>query len=538
MSNHKKNRIGSALEHGSAHEKDHQIWSRRTFVRNLGLAGGMSMFLNKVPIMAMPHNQLSYALANNNNDRILVLIRLKGGNDGLNMIIPLFDYGTYRNSRQTIAIPENQIINLSDSIGIPDTMTNLTPMWQEGKMKVVHNVGYEEQNLSHFASSDIWAAANTSDNILPSSSGWLGRWLEGEFPDFESNPPTQPPAIQIGGVGNLIFNNSDMTNMSVVVNDPERLVEIAQNGEFYSTSDIPECYYGEQLRHVRITANSTFRFAEGIGEAYEKGKNDIEYDQNPLSNQLSVVARLIKGNIGTKLFMVSLDGFDTHARQNEQHPYLMMSLANAVSQFYEDLAVSGWDKNVVSMSYSEFGRRIEQNASGGTDHGAAAPMLLFGEGLNGNGFVGENPNLTDVDEVGNLKSNIDFRQIYATILEDWLCVDRTTVDAVLGAGYTRLPELGLTCNITTSLDNSVNNRLSHKAIYQSDGILIEYELNTGATVKIDVANILGQQIKTVFRGVQAPGKYQVAFPTNLAKGIYVYTIRAGVQQVSRKVLVK
>ncbi len=536
MCNHHKNRIGSALEHGEAHEKDHRNWSRRTFMRNLGLAGGMSMLLNKVPLMAMPHNPLSRALANNNNDRILVLIRLKGGNDGLNTVIPLFDYDNYRNNRPTIAIPEGQVLNLSMEVGIPETMNALNPMWQEGKMKIVHNVGYEEQNLSHFRSSDIWAAANDSEEIL--ASGWLGRFLEGRYPDFLENPPAQPPAVQIGGSGNLLFNNSEMTNMSVVVNDPQRLVEIAQNGEFYSTTDIPDCYYGDQLRYARITANSTFKYAEIIGDAYANGANAIEYTANPLSQQLSIVARLIKGNLGTKLYMVTLDGFDTHARQNEIHPYLMMTLADAISQFYQDLADAGWDKNVISMSYSEFGRRIEQNASGGTDHGAAAPMLLFGEGLNGNGFVGELPDLQDVDEVGNLKFDVDFRQVYATVLEDWLCVDTETVDSVLGGNYDRLADLGLTCNTITSVD-ALRNDLRHRAIYQTDGILIEYTLPQAQMVSIDIHNVMGQKVLTLFRGAQLNGQHQVLFSNQgMAKGIYVYTIQAGDQRVSRKVMVR
>ena len=538
MSNqHKNKRLGSALEHGKAHEKDHQVWSRRTFMRNLGLAGGMSMFLNKWPVMAMPHNRLSQALMNNNDDRVLVLIRLQGGNDGLNMIIPLFDYSTYQSSRATIAIPENQVIKLSDEIGIPDTMINLNPFWQEGRMKVIHNVGYETQNLSHFGSSDIWASGNTSANLQ--SSGWLGRWLESEFPEFDENPPEQPPAIQIGGAGNLVFNNDEMTNMSVVVNNPESLLEIAQNGEFYSTTEIPDCYYGEQIRYARITANSTFRYAEVIAEAYGNGQNDVEYERNPLSDQLAIVARLIKGNLGTKLYSVTLGGFDTHARQNAIHPNLMRSLSDAVSQFYEDLAAGGAEKRVLSMSYSEFGRRIEQNASGGTDHGAAAPLMLFGEGLNGSGFIGENPDLQDLDEVGNLKYGTDFRQVYATILENWLCVDPETVNLVLGADFSRISELGLTCGIATSLNKINGQTLSHRAIYQADGILIEYNLKESAPVRVELSNLLGQRVQVLFQGFQSSGLQQVPIlPANLAKGIYVYTIQAGVQRVSKKIMIR
>ena len=212
MCNHKttdnKNmRHGAALEHGKAHEKDHQQWSRRSFLRNVGLAGTMSMMLGKFPLTAMSNSPLTYALSNTNSDRVLVLIRLKGGNDGLNTIIPLFDYGTYINKRPTIGLPQNQIINLNDEFGIPNYMEGLEGLWQNGQMKVVNSVGYPDQNLSHFRSSDIWASGSDSNEL--DSSGWLGRFLNNQFPDYISNPPEQPPAIQIGGTGNIIFNNSD-----------------------------------------------------------------------------------------------------------------------------------------------------------------------------------------------------------------------------------------------------------------------------------------------------------------------------------------
>jgi uncharacterized protein (DUF1501 family) len=195
------------------------------------------------------------------SDRILVLIRLKGGNDGLNTIIPVGDYGTYQALRPTIRVPQNEILNLNTAFGIPKTMAAAQTMWQDGKMKVVHSVGYPDQNLSHFRSSDIWASA--SDSNVTDDSGWLGRHLQQLYPDFLLNPPALPPAIQIGSVGNLAFTDSNNVNISVSVNDPNELYEIAQLGQLYSLDNLPDCLYGEQLGYMRAVANSTFVYAGG-----------------------------------------------------------------------------------------------------------------------------------------------------------------------------------------------------------------------------------------------------------------------------------
>jgi len=532
-----KGRYGSALEHGAAHSHDHQNWSRRTFMKNLGIAGSVSMLLGRTPLTALSASPLGMALNTTESDNILVLIRFKGGNDGLNMIVPIFDYGTYKNYRPTIAIPEDQLINLNDSFGMPNTMASVQNMWESGGMKVVNSVGYEDQNLSHFRSTDIWSSA--SDATTLDSSGWLGRLVDRQFPDYVSNPPESPQAIQIGSTGTLTFNNPEGVNMGVFVNDPEELFEIAQNGELYNAVDVPECYYGEQLSFVRTVANSTFRYAEIIASAYDEGSNSVEYGPN-LGEQLALVARLIKGGLETKLYMVTLDGFDTHANQNGSHPNLMYNLTTSVNAFYEDLAASGIAHRVLSMTFSEFGRRIEQNASGGTDHGAAAPMILFGEGLNGNGFVGAAPDLQNLDQVGNLQYDLDFRQIYSTVLENWLCIDPNLVDEVLGRSFERLPELGLTCQTPTSTLDQQTSLLNHRALYDQGQIVVEYTLPESMPVKVQIFDILGRPVETLFEGYQMPGTHRHNFQTwgnRLTSGIYVYHITAGRRAYSNKIRV-
>ncbi len=536
---HKKeshHRPGTTLKNEKAHRKDHLNWSRRSFMRNLGIVGGVSLFLGKTSVSALANNPLIKALNNADSDRILILIRLKGGNDGLNMIIPLFDYGTYQQLRPSIHIPENQVIKLNDAFGIPSYMSSLENLWNEGQMKVINSVGYPDQNLSHFRSSDIWASASDSNTL--DTSGWLGRYLEQELPDFLENPPEHPPAVQIGGTGNLVFNNSGMNNMSMIVNDPEQLAQIAQNGQLYDVNDVPDCYRGEQVAYLRTVANSTFRYAGVISETYNGAQNDVEYNNNQLENQLSVVARLIKGGLSSKLYMVSLDGFDTHAAQNQIHPYLLNVLSTGIAHFFEDLKKSDDDKRVLATTFSEFGRRIEQNASQGTDHGAAAPVMMFGPGLEENGFVGDGPNLNDLDNIGNLKFNIDFRQIYATILENWLCIEKSMVDLIMGQSFDNLTSLGLQCSSITSTNQPLGRaNIPFRLISIGEQMKIQYELPEAMKVNIQLYNLSGQLVGKLLDAYQYSGKQELIFhpkKMNIIPGQYVCALQAGSNRTSRR----
>ncbi|TXB63201.1 DUF1501 domain-containing protein [Phaeodactylibacter luteus] len=526
---------GSALEHGEAHERDHHFRSRRSFLRNLGLFSGGAMLLGNTPVAALANNPLAWGLANANTNRALVLIRFKGGNDGLNTIIPVFDYGTYQAARPSIHIPQSELLNLNGAFAMPNYMSGLSDMWQDGQMKVVNSVGYADQNLSHFRSTDIWATG--SDSEVMDTSGWLGRLLEGQFPDFITDPPEAPPAIQIGGSGTYVFDDSMGNNMSVQVEDPEALYEIAQNGELYDPLSVPECYYGEQIAYLRTVANNTFRYAEVISQAYNSAENSNDYPNN-LGRQLALVARLIKGGLDTKLYMVTLDGFDTHAGQANQHANLMNNLAESVKAFYEDLAAANRSEDVLCMSFSEFGRRIEQNASNGTDHGAASCMLLFGPALNGNGILGQNPDMHDVDDAGNLKFGTDFRQIYATVLEKWLCVDHSTVDEVMGQYFERMGGLGISCAPTPVFDLPAA-RIRHWAAPESrEETAIYYVLPHGAEVQVEVFNMFGQPVGKLFRGWQPAGQHRQAFRASavrLAAGYYVYRITVQGQAYSGKI---
>ena len=531
-----KMRKGSSIHHGKAHSNEHSAWSRRSFIKSLGLAGGGSMMLGNIPVFAAAETLFSKALAGSDNDRILVLIRLKGGNDGLNTIVPVFDYDTYAINRPSLAIPENQLFSLSDDFGMPDYMTPLESMWGDGKMKVIHGVGYPDQSLSHFRSADIWAAASGEDEAI--DSGWLGRHFENEYPDFITEPPEFPPAIQIGSLGNQIFDGIDGTSYSFSVANPEQLFEIAQNGWLHDAQNVPDCFYGEQVGFMRGIANATFLYANVINDAYTSSTNDVVYDDMQLSNQLALVARMIKGGMQTKVYLVTLDGFDTHADQIEGQPYLLTDVASAVKNFYDDLAATGMDDKVLSMTFSEFGRRVEQNASDGTDHGSSAPVMMFGPSLNGNGFIGEHPDLNDLDEDGNMHHSTDFRQIYATVLQDWLCLDPAIVDELLlDESFVRL-DLGLECQATSVFETSQSN-FKHDAHYASDGeIYIVYKLPGETHVNIQLFNILGQPVSKLIDTRQFAGEHRIAIRANsgnLSNGQYVYRIVVNGKPYSKSV---
>lgn len=532
--NNKNNRHGSALEHGEAHQRDHRSWSRRTFLKNLGLATGGATMLAGMPVRALGLSPLTALLRGGTEERALVIIRLAGGNDGLNTIVPLYDYGTYINNRPTVGHPQNQLINLNNSFAMPQYMQGLNPLWQEGQMKVVHGVGYPEQNLSHFRSSDIWDS--TSDANVVDDSGWLGRFILNQYPNFVEDPPNVPPAIQIGNYGSILFNDEGGSSLAYAVTEPQELEQLAQSGQLFDTLNLPDCHFGEQLGFVRTVTNNTFRYAESISNAYSASSNAVEYEGN-LGYQLSLVARMVKGNLGTKLYLVSIGSFDTHAGQGNTHPVLMNEVATQVKAFFDDLSAGGRAQDVLCMTASEFGRRLDENASAGTDHGAAAPMLLFGPGLNGNGFVGTHPSLDELDAAGNLIFSTDFRQVYATLLENWLCLVPFDVDEVLGNSFNRL-ELGLDCITTSTSSPAPGSRLEVNILYQNDGsIAIQYYLPGAGNVQLQVLDMMGRPVETLASGYQLFGTHQVVFRPSRrlpASGMYVAFLKVGKQAVSEK----
>ena len=520
------------------HDQEHAEWSRRSFIQALGLVGGGSIMLGNAAVTASKPSPLSVALAESENDRIMVIIRLKGGNDGLNTIVPVYDYATYANLRPTIRHQQNDLLNLDADFAIPNYMSGLETMWGDGQMKVVHGVGYPQQNLSHFRSSDIWASA---EDILVEPTGWWGRYYEYLYPDYLINPPEVPPAIQIGSIGNLVFEGQE-NNYAFTVANPAQLESVAQNGQLHNLLDIPDCVYGDKLLFMRSTTNTTVTYASVINEAYMNSTNQAPYSDEDLAYQLSIVARMIKGGLGTKVYMVTLGSFDTHANQPDAHRALLEDLSDTLQNFYADLEAGGMENDVLCMTISEFGRRPYENGSNGTDHGAASPVLLFGPGLNGSGFVGTHPDLLNWDNNDNLIPTADFRSVYSSVLTIWFCLDPSVIDLILlNESYDNL-DLGINCDILSNNDfNNVTNFV-HAPVYKNDRVYIEMNMTNTSHVDLKLYDIMGKELGTLKNEVLFPGIHSVdviaALGSRLSFGQYIYRISMGGQFYSKSLMIK
>ena len=535
--NYSKERDSGRVDH-KQHDHEHDYWSRRSFIQALGLVGGGSILMGNQAVSAAQATPLTVALSESQNDNILVIIRLNGGNDGLNTIVPVYDYATYANLRPNIRHFEPNLMPLNDDFSLPNYMNDLESVWGDGQMKVVHGVGYPDQNLSHFRSSDIWASGA---HQYEEPTGWWGRYFEDLYPDYLTNPPAAPPAIQVGNIGNLIFDGFD-NNYAFTVANIEQLQAIGTNGALHDVVNVPDCIYGDKLTYLRATANTTYTYSGVINEAYMAASNNANYGNGDLAVQLAAVARLIKGGLGTKVYMVSLGSFDTHADQRYQHQALLQDLSSSIKAFYEDLGAGGWDQKVLSMTISEFGRRPYENGSSGTDHGAASPMMLFGPALNGSGFVGDHPDLLTWDDYDNLIPSSDFRDVYASVLANWFCLDQEVIDSILLNHNYQPLDLGLDCQTLSVGAPKPFLRFTHRPVYQNNQTLIVLETQQTAHGRITLYDLMGRQLVTLADRMFFPGQHRIdvrqAAGIRLSYGQYIYRISFAGQHYSKSIMIR
>lgn len=537
---YKQPRFGACREHGAAHEKEHQLWSRRDFLSATGILGAGSLVLGRFGLRAFQPSPLMAALSSGGaNDRVLVLIRLDGGNDGLNTVIERGN-SHYYNIRPTIAIQEANMWALSNEYGMPLATEALQPLWNDGMMKVIHNVGYPEPNYSHFRSYDIVASASDSDTVV--NTGWMGRFLENDYAAFLEAPPTVPPALQIGVQTDLVFR-ADVANMALAVSSPEEFYQIAQTGQLYDVSYLGNTPRELELAYVRQTANAAFRYAQTIKDAYSRGKNQVDYPaENRLAEKLAIVAKLIKGRLGTRIFMVDIGGFDTHAEQYDFHLSLLQNLAEAVKAFYDDLA-AGTDpqlpNHVLGMTFSEFGRTIFENGSLGTDHGWGTPMLMFGGGI-GNGFVGQYQDLSNPDPYTDPEFSVDFRSVYSTVLQDWLGNSPQLVNFVMGQPHQNIEGLVPAIEPVKG-DNDKCALLGHNPDPNEAGVIaIKYAMLQDGPVRLQILDKAGHVLRTLVNEYKGKGSYTFRFKAPewyIAPGVYQYRLMASGQVFQREMKV-
>jgi uncharacterized protein (DUF1501 family) len=372
-------------------------------------------------------------VADPNNKKILVLVQLAGGNDGLNTIVPASD-PTYRSSRSTLGIAEEAVLPLEQGFGLHPSLPGMKGLWDAGKLAVVRGVGYPGQNYSHFKSMAIWQAG---DPKMQLDNGWLGRTLEqmeseqhDPFLGFNIGSSTPPemrtPVISVPSV-------RDPADYGVKVGgrllDPShaRTATMLKLYEQYPTSSP----YGVLLETTAETAISSAKMLEEAASNYVAA---VEYPDSSFASGLSVLAEAIVGDLGMRVGHITLGGFDTHNNQLAEHTDLMETLDGGLTAFYQDLEAHGRADDVLVLTWSEFGRRVQQNANGGTDHGAGSMMFALGNGVQ-RGLYGDAPNLAALVDNGNVPYTTDFRRVYATVIERWLGVPH---EALLGQQWEQL----------------------------------------------------------------------------------------------------
>ncbi|MFN1836167.1 DUF1501 domain-containing protein [Balneola sp. MJW-20] len=517
---------GSSISHGIHHHQHHESCSRREFLTRLGLVtAGSAFMLNSTPVQALQSSSLFRKLANLETDRVLVLVQLNGGNDGLNTVVP-FENDLYYNARPGISIAKNEAFKLNDTLGLNPSMSVLDSLWGEGNMGIIQNVGYPDPNLSHFRSTDIWLTSSDSDEVL--GTGWAGRYFENQYPEFEQNPTDYPLAVQIGGSSSLLFQGSE-SGMGMNIANIDLLEQIVQEGIIYETAGLPDTLYGAEMEYVRDVANASYRYSDSIQSSYNASSNAVQFGAGQLSRSLSVVSRLIKGNLGSRIYLVSLGGFDTHAFQGNTHNALLNELSQAVSNFYDDLAADTRSEEVMIMTFSEFGRRVEQNGSQGTDHGTSAPLFVFGDGVEG-GIFGSDPDLANVDEYGNLQYETDFRQIYTTLLENWFGLSPAETESAIGGSYTKVPFISDSMSVSNEDSGTpVKFRLAQNYPNPFNPVTtISFSLPAASQVRLQIFDIQGRLVSQLIDRRLNAGEHRVSFDAGtLASGTYLYRIDAG-----------
>ena len=406
---------------------------RRDFIRHSAHAVTIPALLGPLGLKGWGKALMKKALE---TDKVLVLVYLQGGNDGLNTVVPLNGLSALNNARPHVILPENTLLPLPGTeVGLHPALTGFQSLFSEDRLRIIQSVGYPEQNYSHFRSTDIWMSGSDSDVLL--TSGWAGRFLEQQYPGFPEGYPnesvTDPLSIEIGYGSTMLFQGPEAA-MSMVLRDPTDFYNLLENVE----EEVPDTYAGEKLRHIRMTAKQSQLYGTVVKQAADRVTTQQPYPETELAQQLKIVARLIEGGLKTPLYLVRINGFDTHDSQVEdndhtagEHADLLKELDDAVMAFMADLESHNVDDKVLGMTFSEFGRRIISNASSGTDHGAAAPLFLFGNNLEP-GILGSNPTIPEnATKYDNLPWEFDFRQIYSSVIQQWFEISEMESENIL-----------------------------------------------------------------------------------------------------------
>ena len=569
---------------------------RRSFLKKLPLVAGIPFALGGIPLKAMGANPLSRLAQMSNNGRVLIILQLHGGNDGLNMLIPIEQYDTYYSRRPNIAIPAKNSLRkyipldsklASDSqIGLHPDMTAIKGMYDSGRVTFVQGVSYKNNNGSHFRGRDIWFMGGGFDDYYPS--GWVGRYLQKEFEDlgqypadFPNDEMPDPLGIEMGSDVSLIFHQQGNIPTSISldnVSEFNRLVSELQG--FQDTEidprgkppvDLENTPYGKELNWILGLEQKSDDYAARLFEVWTaggggtpSGGTNVVYPevypfnapsgskQNRLSGQLKLIAQLLAGGCQTKVFMVKVGGFDTHAEQTTNydptmgaHAALMYHISSAMKAFQDDLRGRGLEDKVLTVTTSEFGRRIHSNGSYGTDHGTGGPIMIFGKAAIP-GVVGKVPDLTK----DNVEMQYDYRQVYANLLKDWMEVDQSIITNDIffgdfidgpredGGNYEPLPLAG---SIVTGSPDFIAERFGLDPCFPNPAkanTTIRFRINHELPVSIDLFDSRGEYVRNLLNKTIVPGIHSFqAHTADLKPGVYIYQMKAGSFKSVQKMIV-
>jgi uncharacterized protein (DUF1501 family) len=475
--------------------------NRRDFIRTSAMVS-IPLTIGGLPLFAM--NRSSSSFFNGDNDKILVLVQLQGGNDGLATIYHANQYANLQAVRGNIIIPESSIINFHNEYGFHSAMQSMKDIWTMENLGIVQNVGYPNQNRSHFRSIDIWNSASSAEEF--EIKGWIGKYYDLNYSDYPTGYPNQecphPFALTMGKIISETCQGVN-ANYSLSLLDPFNPGTALVNAE----GDIPANCYGDALSFVNDTVSQTNAFASVISKAANSGNNLSKKWDNlttELSKKLKNVARLISGGLQTKIYVVQLGGFDTHDNQVVSgstttgiHDGLLRELSDALCAFQDDLNLLKVNDKVIGMTYSEFGRRIRSNDSLGSDHGTAAPVFLFGSCIK-NQILGDHP---EIDRQVGIEDGVpmqyDFRDIYATILKNWLGLKDPEVFDVINPDVKILPIFKPGClPTTTDVEDETKNDVQINVLPNPATHFVSIELdNLDSFTQISIYDGQGMQIE-------------------------------------------
>ena len=568
---------------------------RRDFIKRWSWASD-PFTLGGIPLKLMAENPLTRMAQQSHNDRVLVILQMHGGNDGLNCLIPVEAYDQYYSRRANIAIPAKNSLRkmipldstlASDAqVGLHPDMMGMKRLYDQGRMGFVQGVSYKNNNGSHFRGRDISFMGGSFDDYF--SSGWVGRYLQQEFapkvyPDeFPNEEMKDPLAIEMGSDVSLIFHQEGNIPTSISLSNPVSFFNLVNELEGFvdegidprgkPPANLGNSPYGKELNWILGLEEKSEDYAERLFDVFNNSPEaTVTYPErypfnaptgsatNRLSPQLQLIARLLDGGgaglgVKTKVFLVKVGGFDTHAEQVESydptmgaHAALMYHISSAMNAFQQDLRARGIEDRVLTVTTSEFGRRIHSNGSYGTDHGTGGPMFLFGKGVTP-GVMGKVPDLSQ----NNVEMQFDYRQVYANLLKDWMLVDegiihndiffRDFINGPKEEGTGNYEPLAIASQVISATHaDFVNSRFALSGCYPNPAIdhtTIEFRINATSQVSLQLLDSQGKMVKDILDVALDAGEHSVkvdlqAYPP----GLYLYKLKSGFLKDIKKLVI-